>query len=37
MKRNDSALTDRIIVQGRALVRVIEALGTIQPSGPLSG
>jgi hypothetical protein len=27
-------LTDRIIAQGRALVRAIEALGTIQPSGP---
>jgi hypothetical protein len=28
------ALTDRIILQGRALVRAIEALSTIQPSGP---
>jgi hypothetical protein len=27
-------LTDRILLQGRALVRAIEALGTIQPSGP---
>jgi hypothetical protein len=27
-------LIDRIILQGRALVRAIEALGTIQPSGP---
>jgi hypothetical protein len=27
-------LTDRIIAQGRALVRAIEALGTIQLSGP---
>jgi hypothetical protein len=27
-------LPDRIILQGRALVRAIEALGTIQPSGP---
>ena len=27
-------LTDRIISQGRALVRAIEALGTIGPSGP---
>jgi hypothetical protein len=27
-------LTDRIILQGRALVHAIEALGTIQPSGP---
>jgi hypothetical protein len=26
--------TDRIILQGRGLVRAIEALGTIQPSGP---
>jgi hypothetical protein len=25
--------TDRIIAQGRALVRAIEALGTIQPTG----
>ena len=27
-------LTDRIIAQGKALVRAIEALGTIQPSSP---
>ena len=26
-------LTDLIITQGRALVRAIEALGTIEPSG----
>ena len=26
-------LTDRILRQGRALVRAIEALGTIEPSG----
>ena len=26
---------DRIITQGRVLVRAIEALGTIEPSGPL--
>jgi hypothetical protein len=26
--------TDRIIAQGKALVRAIEALGTIQPTGP---
>ena len=26
-------LTDRIIAQGKALVRAIEALGTIEPSG----
>jgi len=26
--------TDRIILQGRALVRAIEALGTIKPTGP---
>jgi len=26
--------TDRIILQGRALVRTIEALGTIEPAGP---
>jgi len=30
----DPALTDRIISQGRALVRPIEALGTIEVSGP---
>jgi hypothetical protein len=28
--------TDRIIAQGRALVRAIEALGTIEPSGASS-
>jgi len=27
-------LTDHIIEQGKALVRAIEALGTIDPSGP---
>jgi hypothetical protein len=27
------AHTDRIIAQGKALVRAIEALGTIEPSG----
>jgi hypothetical protein len=27
-------LTDRILSQDRALVRAIEALGTIQPTGP---
>ena len=27
-------LTGRIIAQGKALVRAIEALGTIEPSGP---
>jgi len=26
--------TDRLISQGRALVRAIEALGTIKPTGP---
>lgn len=26
--------TDRIIAQGKALVRAIEALGTIEPTGP---
>jgi hypothetical protein len=25
---------DRILTQGRALVRALEALGTVQPSGP---
>jgi len=30
---SDHELTDRIIRQGRALVRAIEALGTIEPSG----
>jgi hypothetical protein len=28
----DPDLTDRIIAQGKALVRAIEALGTIEPS-----
>ncbi len=28
-------LTDRIIRQGRALVRAIEALSTIEPTGPI--
>jgi hypothetical protein len=28
-------LTNRIILQGRALVRAIEALGTIEPTGRL--
>ena len=31
---SDPALTDRIITQDKALVRAIEALGTIEPSGP---
>ena len=31
---SDPELTDRIIAQGRALVRAIEALGTIEPTGP---
>jgi hypothetical protein len=30
----DPELTDRIISQGPALVRAIEALGTIEPTGP---
>ena len=30
-----SDLTDRILRQGKALVRAIEALGTIDPSGPI--
>ena len=30
----DPELIDRIILQGRALVRAIEALGTIEPTGP---
>ena len=29
----DPELTDRIIAQGKALVRAIEAPGTIEPSG----
>ena len=29
----NTELTDRIILQGRAFVRAIEALGTIEPSG----
>ncbi len=31
----DVELTERIIEQGRALVRAIEALSTIEPSGPI--
>jgi hypothetical protein len=31
---SDRECTDRILRQGRALVRAIEALGTIQPTGP---
>jgi hypothetical protein len=31
---NDPACTDLITTQGRALVRAIEPLGTIQPTGP---
>jgi hypothetical protein len=34
MSDYDLEHTDRIIQQGRALVRAIEALGTIEPSGP---
>jgi hypothetical protein len=34
MSRDDPELTDRILRQGKALVRAIEALDTIQPSGP---
>ena len=30
---SDPAHTDRIIAQGKALVRAIEALSTIEPSG----
>jgi hypothetical protein len=29
----DTAITDRIIAQGRALVHAIEALGEIEPTG----
>jgi hypothetical protein len=32
---NDPTHTDRIIAQGKALVRTIKALGTFEPSGPL--
>ena len=31
---NDPALTDHILRQGKAPVRAIEALGTIEPTGP---
>ena len=31
----DPAATDRIIAQGRALVRAIEGLGEIDPTGPV--
>jgi len=30
----DPALTDRILRQGKAFVRTIEALGTIEPTDP---
>ena len=30
---NESTHTDQIIAQGKALVRAIEALGTVEPSG----
>jgi hypothetical protein len=30
----DPELTNRVIEQGKALVRAIEALGTIEPTGP---
>jgi hypothetical protein len=29
----DTAVADRVITQGRALVRAVEALGEIEPSG----
>ena len=31
---NEPQIAERIINQGKALVRAIEALGTIDPSGP---
>jgi hypothetical protein len=31
----EPAHTDRIIAQGKALVRAIETLGTIEPTGPI--
>ncbi len=31
----DPAITETVIEQGKALVRAIEAIGTIEPSGPL--
>jgi len=31
---SDREPTDHLIAQGRALVRAIEALGTIEPTGP---
>jgi hypothetical protein len=34
MSRSDLNLADRIIRQGRALVRAIESLTTIDPTGP---
>jgi len=30
----DLAFTDHLISQGRALVRAIEAMGTLEPAGP---
>jgi hypothetical protein len=35
MSRNGPELTDRVLRQGRALVRAIEALGTIEATGPI--
>ena len=32
--KTDREVTDRVIAQGRALVRAIEALGTSDPTGP---
>ena len=32
---SDPKLIDRVIEQGKALVRAIEALGTIEPTGPI--
>ena len=34
-RKNDPALTDRIITPGRALVRAIKALGAIEPTNRL--
>lgn len=31
----DPELTDRIIAQGRALVRAIEGIAAIEPAGPI--
>jgi hypothetical protein len=35
LEMTEPEFTDHIIAQGKALVRAIEALGTIEPTGPI--